>query len=96
MPPSSKYFFSASAEASIFLTDVASVDCDSFKFKFHTALSAFASSEAVPVTVMALPARAANPPPTLYKPRVNPEDKIAAAKTADANLMRSLASKFIP
>ena len=45
---------------------------------------------------MALPARAANPPPTLYQPRVKPEDKIAAAKTADANLMRSLASKFMP
>jgi hypothetical protein len=44
---------SASALASIFLTDDARVGCDSFKFKVHTALSAVAFSDAVPVTVIA-------------------------------------------
>ena len=65
------------------------------KLSVHTALSAVAFSDAVPVTVMAFPARAANPPPTLYSPSVKPEDKIAAASTDAANLIRSLASKFI-
>ena len=64
MPPVNKYFLSASAEASIFFTEAASEGCDSFRFKFQTALSAVAFSEAVPVTVIELPARAASPEPT--------------------------------
>jgi hypothetical protein len=47
------------------LTDEARVFWDSFKFKVQTALSAVAFSDAVPVTVIAFPALAANPPPTL-------------------------------
>ena len=64
MPPVNKYFLRPSAEESIFLTEAASVGCYSFKFKLHTALSAVAFSEAVPVTVIELPARAASPEPT--------------------------------
>ena len=76
--------------SSTFVTDADCEGAEACEFKVHTALSAFAVTFALPVTVMPSPARVAKPLPTFAKPAPIADARIAVAAMIVTNNLRSV------